>query len=360
MSRKPKSRKVRVGLLRADTHGYYYGSLMAPTDPAVLMKLDMAVHYYFTSRFFAHEFTRPLTRGFEIVKVWDPDPERAEIFAELFFGKPKATTSLDNMTEGIDAVFIADCNLGGEDHLRLARPFLKKGIPTFVDKPFASTMADAKAMIALAKKHKTPLMNASILSYVPEADLFKRRFPEAGKVGLGIIKGIIGGWGLKPGEKGTIENYLAAIIHGIALGINLFGKGVEWVEAMGPLPLHYIHMHLKNGIEVVVVNGTISVFTDRNDYNAAAYGNLGEIRSHPIGDPEFVAGAVKIVRLFKQMVRTGKPPIPYDDMLEPIAVVEAAQIAQKLGKPIFVRDVLRGKVRRGKTTPVAILSGTKT
>ena len=129
---------VKVGLVRSDTHGYYYGSLLSPSDPAVLMQLDMAVHYYFTSRFFAHKFNRPLTPGFEIAKVWDADRELAEKFSQLFFRKPVACTNLDDMTHGIDAVFIADCNGGGQDHLELARPFLEKGIPTFVDKPFAS------------------------------------------------------------------------------------------------------------------------------------------------------------------------------------------------------------------------------
>ncbi len=65
------------------------------------------------------------------------------------------------MTTGIDAVFIADCDGGGGDHLELARPFLTKGIPTFVDKLFASKLADAKAIIRLANKHATPLNRSS-------------------------------------------------------------------------------------------------------------------------------------------------------------------------------------------------------
>ncbi len=336
---------IKVGLLRADTHGYYYGALMAPTDPAVLLEIDYVVHYYFTSRFVLHEFTRPLTPGFQVVKVWDSDPKKAKDMSRLFFGKPRPTTDLSEMTEGIDAVFIADCNGGGDDHLKLATPFLKKGIPTFVDKPFASTLRDARAMIDLARKYKTPLLNASILSHVPVADQFKRRFSEVGKVGLGIIKGVIGGWMRNPNAAPRLEDFLAAIIHGISLGINLFGKDVEWVQAMGALPLEYIHMHLVNGVNVMIVNGSMEVFNDRNDYNVSAYGKLGEIHSPPIGDPEFIAGAARIVRLFKTMVQTGKPPISYDDLLHPIAVVEAAHRAQKTGRRIYVKDVLKGRIK---------------
>ena len=337
---------IRVGMLRSDTHGYYYGALMAPVDPVVLMQLDMAVHYYFTSRFFAHQFTRPLTPGFEIVKVWDRDAGMAEKMSKLFFGKPTPCTDLAEMTKGIDAAFIADCNGGGQDHFELASPFLKKGIPTFVDKPFASTLADAKAMVRLAGKHRTPLLSASILSHVPTAELLKRRFPEVGKVGLGVIKGVIGGWLRDEKAKPQLEDFLAAVFHGICLGMNLFGEDVEWVEAMGTLPLEYVHMHLKSGVEIVVVNGSIGVFNDRNDYNVSAYGKEGMIVGPPIGDPEFVAGAARIVRLFKKMVKTGKPPISYDDMLRPVAVVEAAHKAQKAGKRVFLREVLRPKAGR--------------
>lgn len=337
--------KIRLGLLRADTHGFYFGSLMAPSDPAVLMELDMPVHYYFTDRFVAHRFTRPLTTGFEIVKVWDADADRAVRFSRLFFGKPVPCTDLEEMTQGIDAAFIADCSGGGEDHLKLATPFLKKGIPTFVDKPFASTLADARAIVALARKHKAPLLNASILSYVPEADQFKRRFSEIGKVGMGVIRGVAGGWGVKPGRKGRLEDHLAAVIHGIALGMNLFGKDVEWVETMGLLPLQYMHLHMKSGVETIILNAPIDVFNDRNDYYVMAYSKLGQLHGPPIGDPEFVAGGARIVRLFKKMVRTGKPPVPYDDLLFPIAVVEAGQIAQRTGKRVFIQDVLEGRVK---------------
>jgi hypothetical protein len=49
-----------------------------------------------------------------------------------------------------------------------AEPFLKAGLPCFVDKPFACKRADALAMIELAKTHKAPLMSCSSLRYTPE------------------------------------------------------------------------------------------------------------------------------------------------------------------------------------------------
>lgn len=350
-------KKIRLGFVRCDTHGYYYGAMLDKCDPLLLHKNNYVVHHYFSDIYDAKRLTMPRIPGFEIVKAYDYNTENARKFSETFYGKPQLCETLDEMTEEIDAVFIADCDGGGGDHLKLATPFLKKGIPTFVDKPFASTLKDAQAILELAKKHKATVLNSSILSQVPVADRFKQRFDEIIKdpswpipsskpptrIGMGVVKGVGGAFSQElKGESvtGGIEERLAYIIHGIALGINLFGKGVEWVEAMGRLPLEYLHMHLKNGTEVVVLNTSIDIFPETCSFYAEAYSKYGAIHSPPIGDPEFIYGAEKILRLFKKMILTGKPPISYEDILEHIAVIEAGQLAQKKGQRVYTRDIM--------------------
>ena len=74
-----------------------------------------------------------------------------------------------------------------------------------------------------------------------------------------------------------------------------------------------------------------------------AYSKMGAIHSGPIGDPHFLRGGFKILQKFRDMIRTGKPPTAYEDILEHIAVVDAGQIAQKTGKRVYIQDVLKGK-----------------
>lgn len=351
-------KKIRLALVRCDTHGYYFGAMLDKCDPLLLQKNNYVVHHYFSDIYDAKLLNMPKISGFEIVKAYDYNPENARKFSETFYSKPQVCGNLEEMTEGIDAVFIADCDGGGGDHLKLATPFLKKGIPTFVDKPFASTLKDAEAILKLAKRFKSPLLNSSILSQVPAAVKFKQRFPEIvtdpswpvpasrppARIGLGVIKGVGGAFSQELKGKavgGDIEKRLAYIIHGVALGIHLFGRGVEWVEAMGTLPLEYLHMHLKSGTEVLVLNTPVDIFPEDCSFYAEAYSKYGAIHSPPIGDPEFICGAAKILRLFKKMIRAGKPPIPYDVILEHIAVVEAGQLAQKKGSRVYLKDVFR-------------------
>jgi virulence factor len=94
-------------------------------------------------------------------------PERvAPYVAEL---KKYDVTIVDKPTDllgKIDAVLILAVD--GSVHRERAEPFLKAGLPTFVDKPFACSSADAKAMADLAATHKAPLFGSSSLRYTPE------------------------------------------------------------------------------------------------------------------------------------------------------------------------------------------------
>src|SRR6185503_9085200 len=66
----------------------------------------------------------------------------------------------------IDAVLIE--SVDGSVHRERALPFLERGIPTYVDKPFACSLADARAIVETAERKHLPLMSSSSLRYAPE------------------------------------------------------------------------------------------------------------------------------------------------------------------------------------------------
>jgi len=347
--------KIKIGLIRCDTHGYYYGCMMDDADPLVLQANNYVCHHYFSGIYTAARLTMPRVEGFEITKVWDEKPESARRFSETFGGRPQVCEAFTDLATGVDAIFIADCNGSGSDHLRLAEPFLRAGVPIFIDKPFASRLADAEAIVKLAEQTGTPMFNASILSYVPTADFFKNRFaelahaywPVPGKLpeiplGVGVVKGVGGAFAQElEGQElaGDFESRMAYLIHGVSLALNLFGDDVEWVETMGTLPLEYLHLHLASGCEVMILNTASDTFPESCTFYASAYGKYGEVHSLPIGDPEFLGGGEKILRLFRGMLETGTPPVPYESFLLHIAVIEAAVLAQKQGGRVYLKDV---------------------
>ncbi len=326
--------KIRVGLIRCDVHGWWYSALFAEHDPLLYRKYDPCLHWLFYKSYWG-EPKKPLVStvpGFRLVKLWDYDRKKAENMAKVFLNKPKICDSPEEVCQDVDLVFIPDCSGEGHDHLKLAAPALKNGIPTFVDKPFAHTLKDAREMVNLAVKYKTPLMSSSLLRQSPHADRFRNRFAEIEPVVLGVVRGT--------GKY----NGLASSFHGIAFAQCLFGEGVEWVECMGTIPLEYLHLHYPKGTpegtEVLVVNTHYETMDIYCGFSCDVYGKTGSIHSPSINDFAFPCAGEKILNMLKQMVKTRKPPLSYKSMLELMGIVEAGRLAQKQGKKIYLKDVL--------------------
>lgn len=342
---------IRLSVVRCDTHAYWYGVFLDECDVGVLGAYDddaptrPCIHYYFMTIGDPRRLRIQKVGGFSITKIFDRLPEkgvdenglpvlqygtypgRAQEYAKTFCGKPRICETLDEMTVDCDAAYIADSSAPGDgaDHLELARPFLEKGVPTFVDKPFAATLADAREMIKLAIKHNTVVMSASILTHTDQGKLFKARFDEIGGCGFLVSKGV------GPGN--------AAVIHGLGLAHGLMGYGVDWVECMGSHDSECILLHYPDDREALVLNAPNKVFPRTCSFYATAFSAGGALLSPPIGDWEFHTGTHNIAAIFKEMVLTGKPQIPYNEVLEPIAIMEAARIAQKEGRRVQLADV---------------------
>lgn len=81
--------------------------------------------------------------------VVDADPARAAKVAEEFAAPALATP--DELLGRVDAVSIA---VPTRHHARVAEPFLARRIPVLVEKPLASTRAEAEALVDLARRHE--------------------------------------------------------------------------------------------------------------------------------------------------------------------------------------------------------------
>jgi len=86
-------------------------------------------HYYFYTMYGdPRRMTAPKVKGFEIVKLWDEDRNVAEVASKVLCGKPAVCDTVEEVSDDVDLVLIADCNGDGCDHLQLASPGLKKGV----------------------------------------------------------------------------------------------------------------------------------------------------------------------------------------------------------------------------------------
>ena len=325
---------IRVGMINCDLHAMYYAALFEGYDPLKLR--DDTVGRGHAAYFYMHTFyndparmTVPKAKGLILTKVWDRNISQAENMSRIFDGHPRVCNSFEEVSDGVDLVFIADCNGEGQDHYELAAPGLKKRVPTFIDKPLAYDYVTAKKLVDLADKESTPLMSFSILQALPNVHRFKSRFAEIEAPEFGFIKG---GW-----------DTLAGQIHAITLALTLFGDGVESVECMGETPLACVHLGYgeaadrpKAGVLIACASGG----TYHATFNAGAFSSSGVLHADDFNDYTFPYGALQILEKIKTMVKSGKPDAAYyKEMLEGVAIVSAARRAQETGKRVFLKDI---------------------
>lgn len=86
--------------------------------------------------------------GAELIGLCDADPERARQIAAEF--STDAFSDVNQLIEQIDAACVAAPTIS---HARIATQLLERGVDVLVEKPMTSTLAEADALIATAKRN---------------------------------------------------------------------------------------------------------------------------------------------------------------------------------------------------------------
>ncbi len=114
-------------------------------------------------------FFKQWTDGFEVAYAWaqidKPNGLSSQEWSETY--GVEVLDTMEAVIEKSDAlVVLAPDN--PEKHVELCRLPLASGKPTFIDKTFAPTLADARQIFAMAQAGNTPCYSASALYYANE------------------------------------------------------------------------------------------------------------------------------------------------------------------------------------------------
>jgi virulence factor len=221
------------------------------------------------------------------------------------YGVPLVDDPKD-MIGKVDAMLIEAVD--GSVHLDRAKPFLEAGLPCFVDKPFACSLADAIAMADLAVKKKVVTWSASALRYAAEVTAY------AADVKHGPIFGVMT-WGpcsLHDRNPGLFHYG----IHAVEILYTLMGPGCVRVSCDHQKDVDVVTGTWKDG-RIGTVRGTR---TGKGDY-----GFVGFAEKATQAVP--VTTRVIYKELLKKVVEgftTGKAPVDIAVTLEMVAFIEAA------------------------------------
>jgi virulence factor len=221
----------------------------------------------------------------------------------------------------VDAVLIEAVD--GSVHLARALPFLERGIPTYVDKPFACSLADAKTMMDLAMTRHIPLMSSSSLRYAPE--VVAAADP---KGPLGALVGVstFGPCMLHPRNPGMFHYG----IHAVEMLFTLMGPGCKRVTCTS-----------EPGAEVATgvwsdgrIGSVRGLRAGKHDYGFTAFGEKA-VKSEGVGTKYIYRELLKkVVAMFE----TGQVPIDPRETLEIVGFIELARrSAEGGGAPLELK-----------------------
>lgn len=220
-------------------------------------------------------------------------------------GVEQVVTRPEDMLGNVDAVAIVSRD--GDEHLPLAEPFLKAGLPTFVDKPLANRLDVARKIVALAKQHNAPLFSASPVRYYNEVTEWQKIRDEIGPVRSGSV------WSHASRDLAFYG------IHAIEIMSALWGPGAKWVSAFHGDDKHIALAGYENG-------AIFAVHLIRYAYPGFGFTYFGEKKSG--ASDAKTGGYVPICRLMTQMFHERKSPLDPQISLESIAVLEAMRTSQ--------------------------------
>ncbi len=113
--------------------------------------------------------------GVTVASLYGEDPLLTQRKATAL-GVTRVETSVEDALVEADLAMVI--GRFGESHLTPASAALAAGIPTFVDKPFTTLLADAQALVALGARYGTPLCSASALRFADEVQRLAARLRE--------------------------------------------------------------------------------------------------------------------------------------------------------------------------------------
>ena len=105
--------------------------------------------------------------GAKVTHIWTQDPALSHKVAKASL-IPNVVTHYTDLIGQVDAVLLARDD--AENHLQYASPFLQAGLPIYIDKPLALTLAHAKTLLSL-QQYPGQLFSCSALRYATELQL---------------------------------------------------------------------------------------------------------------------------------------------------------------------------------------------
>lgn len=229
--------------------------------------------------------------------------------------------SPEEVAEGCDAVIMTAVD--GRVHRGLFDRIAGAKKPTFIDKPFALSTADAEAMVRIAEENGTPMFGTSSLRY--EEDLLRALADNE----QGAVTGaeFHGPMEIQPTQPGLFWYG----IHTVNMLYACLGTGCGQVSATTTDEHDVVVGEWKDG-RIGVIRGNR---TGDNTFGGTVHRKNGSrpvVTGSPDDRPKYVGLMERILPFFQ----TGNPPVDNRETIETIRFIEAANQSRETGEAVRI------------------------
>lgn len=210
--------------------------------------------------------------------------------------------SIAQLCPDVDGLLLE--SVDGRPHLEQFRQALACGKPVFIDKPLASSLADAREIARLARLKGIAWFSSSSLRFSPIAEL------RSGDVISAIV------WAPGPFEKHQELDLSWYGIHGVEMLYTVLGTGCVEVSRVSSPDADVITGKWPEGRL-----GTVHLQRPYGKYGAIVFAKDQSLKAMPDVSFSYAALVGEIVKFME----TKTPPVPNEETLEIFAFMTAAQ-----------------------------------
>lgn len=167
-----------VGLSEGNGHPYSWSAIFNGYDPTVMENCGFPVIPRYLER---QKWPADTISSGQVTHVWTQDVSRSTHIAKACY-IDHVVDSFTDMIGEVDGILLARDD--AKMHYDFCAPFLRAGLPVYVDKPLSLSLSDAERIYGLVK-YPGQLFSCSALRFAQELQLTDERRSQ-----LGTIKGI--------------------------------------------------------------------------------------------------------------------------------------------------------------------------
>jgi hypothetical protein len=164
-----------LGLSDGNGHPYSWSAIFNGYNPEAMKLCGFPVIPQYLSQ---QKWPESRIKGAKVTSVWSQNQKLSEKIAAAT-KISKVVVRPEEMIGNVDAILLARDD--AENHLELATPFLKAGLPIYIDKPIALSLRDLYRLYD-HQQYEGQIFSCSALKYSHELRLSKEDYIKIGEI----------------------------------------------------------------------------------------------------------------------------------------------------------------------------------